>query len=164
MHSQILMVSGFAVAALAMIVARRYGYAIFYTLATAEAHAQLRYPFHAWMRDYMLGYDHLENVKVHFQLMLLIGGGAALALAFLALAPFLVRMSAGRQLMALGAFGVLAMFGVELVSLHPIDAMMYHPIGSFALCPILYATSAGVAAIGALIEALRRQRRGATAA
>lgn len=158
MNSHLLMASGFAAAMLATFSIRRYGHATIFLVALIETFAQVRYPFHVIVRDYLLRSNVDYSGKYDLQVKLLVGAGVGGAILLLLLSPVLARLSPGRQLMMLGSFMTIAVFGIELISLHRIDALIYQPLGSFALCAIVYFTGASIATGGALIEARRRPR------
>ena len=157
MNSHLLMASGFAAALAATFSIRRYGLAILFLIALVETFAQFRYPFHVIVRDILLKYRDGPDAKIDLQMLLLAGAGASGAILLLLLSPMLARLSIGRQLMTLGTLIVVAMFGVELISLHHIDAIIYHPVAGFARCAVIYFLGAVIAAAGAWMEGQRRR-------
>lgn len=163
MPSHLLMAPGFAVAAWATLRIGRYGYATLFLAALFETYAGLRYPFHVIVRDYLVANGPIPLDKGALQVALLracavAGGGIAILLW-----PRLRRQPAGCRLMAAGAATVMAVLGVELISLHPMDAWLYHPVGPAAPCAMIYLLGALLATGGAVMER-RRQRRAATVA
>lgn len=150
------MAAGFVAALIAALSIRRYGYATIYLAAIVETYAQFRYPFHGMVREWLLGRVYTGYTKTALQREMLVWSGVALGLVLLVL--FLIRgMGTGRRIMTMGSLIVIATFGMELISLHSTDAILYHPIGPFALCSLIYCIGAVVAAGGALIE---RRRKG----
>lgn len=155
--SQYLTELGFAVALVACLWRRQWGYAVFAALALAESHANLRYPFHAWVRDALLGYPPVDAEKHSLQFTLLcfvLIGGLAILLLF---TPRLLRATQGRRLTIVGAAIVLAVLSVELISPHPLDAAIYHFEGPFTRAAIAYFIGAVAIACGALLVPARKQ-------
>lgn len=142
---------GFAAALAASLWQRHWGYAAFLTLALFESHESLRYPFHVWVRDELLGpppgngYKHIVQSDMLYVVAML--GLAALVL----LTPLLLRASAGRRLMIGGCAIVTGMLAVELISAHWIDALIYHPQGPFTRAAIVYFVGAATITCGALL-------------
>lgn len=136
--SRYLIEVGFAIALAASLWQRRWGWAVVLALAVAESHFALRYPFHVWVRDSLLGYpsDHAE--KTALQSTLLQGAVVLGLVVFLALVPKLRTASAGFRLMAGGTAIVLGVLAVELISTHRMDAVIYHREGPFARVAIAY--------------------------
>jgi hypothetical protein len=155
MNSHHLMALGFALACLALLRIGRVLAAISCLAAAAESYACLRYPFHSAMRDYVL--DRLERHigKVELQTVMLTAMAALIALGVLLMLPRLIRLTTGRQMMAFGGLMIVAMFGIELVSLHHVDTIIYQMIGPFAICAIVYFAGALLVTGGALAEAHR---------
>jgi hypothetical protein len=92
--SQHLIEVGFAAALAASLWQRYWGYAAFLALALAESHADLRYPFHVWVRRSLLGDPPVDADKHLLQSNLLyIAAGLGLALLIL-LTPTLIRAAA----------------------------------------------------------------------
>ena len=149
--SQHLMEFGFAAALAASLWRRLWGDAVFLALALAESHANLRYPFHVWMRGALLG-DPLIDADKHLMQSTLLYVTTMLGLAILVvLTPMLVRASAGRRLMVVGTASVVAVLALELISAHKLDAAIYHALGPFTRAAIAYFIAAAVIACGALL-------------
>ncbi len=135
---------------------RRYGHAIIFLIALIEAYTNIRYPFHVAVRDYLLAANHDHLAKTGLQVWLLVGVGLIACLLLALFTPSLLRMSMGKRLIALGTASIVTTFCVELISLHSVDAILYHPVGPVALCALFYFLGAALAAGGAFIE--HRQR------
>lgn len=150
------MMAGFALALAACVARKHWGYAAFMLVAVVETHLRLRYPFHVWARISLLGAQEEVGAKGVLQSTLLYVSGMLGCIAVLFLVPYLVRAGQGRRLMVLGSVMVAAMLVLELVSPHYVDAVIYHPVGPFALSAIVYFIGAGIIAGGALMTRRRR--------
>lgn len=142
---------------------RRYGLATLFLLAIAESYAGIRYPFHIFIRDVLLSSPPDPAAKIALQMTMLIGLAVAGLLVLLALTPLLRRSTLGHRLVVIGSWLIVAMFGLELVSLHITDRYIYQPVGPFALCALVYFLGAALAACGALMERRRQDRVPVTA-
>ena len=131
---------------------RHWEYAPFLVLALAESHAQLRYPFHAWVRDQLLGFQPDHTEKTDFQSALLNVVATLAILALLVLVPKLRRASHGSLLMISGSAIVIALLAIELISLHGIDAVIYQSAGPFTRAAVVYFVGAAAIAGGALMR------------
>lgn len=160
LNSQRLIEAGFATALLASLLKRHWVYAIFLTLALAEAHASTRYGFHSRIRDLLLGNPPSAAAKYALQSTLVYTVGALGLVAALILLPFIGRASAWRLLMAAGTGIVLAILALELISPHNIDAFLYHPAGPFTRSAIAYFAGAIFIALGALMTPRRPKPAG----
>lgn len=157
MHSQLLMASGFLAAILASLATRRYGLALIYTLAAAEVFAQLRYPFHVAVRDSLLGGSDDQTAKMALQTQMLWGAALAGAALLALILPLLLRrLGKGARLVLCGNLILCAMLAVELISLHWIDALIYHPVLTFAPCAFVYFGGAVLVTAGVLADRHRR--------
>jgi hypothetical protein len=162
--SQHLIEIGFAAALAASLWHRHWGYAAFLALALAESHANLRYPFHVWVRDALLG-EPLVEARKHFMQSTFLYVVAMLGLAILLLlTPMLLRASAGRRLMIGGTALVTAMLAIELISEHKLDAVIYHAQGPFVRAAIIYFIGAAAIACGALMTSRRKRPAASTSA
>jgi hypothetical protein len=158
--SQHLIELGFAAALVASLLHRHWGYAVFLALALAESHANLRYPFHLWVEKALLG-DPPVDAEKRFMQATFIYVVAVLGLAILLLLrPMLLRASAGRRLMVGGTAIVVAVLALELISVHKVDAVIYHLQGPFARAAIAYFIGAVTIACGALLTPNRKQPTG----
>jgi hypothetical protein len=158
--SQHLIEFGFAAALMANLWQRHWGYAAFLALALAESHADLRYPFHVWVRDALLG-DPPADAEKHIVQSTLTYVVAMLGLAILLLLiPMLVRASAGRRLMIGGTAIIVAVLALELISQHKMDAVIYHLEGPFARAAIAYFIGAAAITCGALLTSHRERSMG----
>ena len=140
----------FAAAACATAYRRRWGYALFYIVAAVETYAKLRYPALTAGRDWLLGSLPPNDRKYPVQIAMLaaaaIGGGAMLSGLLLRL-----RRAPAELALALGTFGVVAVFVLETVSYHFTDAIIYTVQGGMMRSGWMYAVPALVAAAGAMV-------------
>lgn len=146
---------GFAMAALATVLARSWGYAVFSLLALVETYGRERFRFHNWVRDSLLGYPEPPGAKHVLQAKLLNVTILAGCILVLLLLPYFVRTSNGRRLMLVGLSIILGMLALELISPHHIDAMIYHPEGPFYRAAIVYFIGAATMTAGALMQRRR---------
>jgi hypothetical protein len=156
--SQYLIEFGFAGALIACLCSRHWGYALFAALALAESHADLRYPFHGWVRDALLGGSAVEGAKESMQSTFLYVVGMLSLAILLLLTPALVRASTGQRLTIFGTAIVMGMLAIELISLHRLDAVIYHAQGPFTRAAIVYFIGAAAIASGALMAPRRKWR------
>ncbi len=154
--SRHLTAAGFAAALLATLGKKYWGYAAFSLLALIEAFADLRYPFHGWIRDMLLGTHEQVGAKAVLQSTLLYVTGMLGCFVLLILVPYLARVSKGRRYMVIGSLIIAAMLSLELISPHYIDAVIYHPEGPFARSAIAYFIGGVAIAGGALMTRRRR--------
>jgi hypothetical protein len=158
--SQHLTELGFAIALAASLWGRHWGYVVFLALALNESHQDLRYPFHAWARDMLLGVP-VNGANKHVLQSTLIYVATMFGLAVLVLlTPMLLRASAGRRLMVVGTTIVLGMLAIELISEHNMDAIIYHREGPFSRTAITYFVGAFLIACGALMTPRRKRPTG----
>jgi hypothetical protein len=150
--SRNLMVCGFAIALLASAWARNWGYVAFSLLALIESCVGMRFPFHAWVRDALLGSPFQLEAKTALQTRLLqivfgVGGVALLAVIIAG-----SRSSHGRRLVLAGTLLIAVMLALELISPHYIDAMLIHPVGPFARAAVAYFVGALAIAAGVMMQ------------
>jgi hypothetical protein len=158
--SQQLIECGFAAGLAASLWRRHWGYAAFLVLALVESHQSLRYPFHVWVRDALLGPPPGNGYKHIVQSDLLYVGGMLGLAVLVVLTPLLLRASTGRRLMIGGTAIVIGMLAIELISAHWIDVVIYHPQGPFTRAAIVYFVGAATIACGALLTPHRPQPAG----
>jgi hypothetical protein len=146
------MITGFAIAVLANVWRRNWGYALVLAGAIVEAVERYRFELHGWVRDAMLGLQPPPGAKEILQSKLIYVAGMLLLALLLLLLPYLVRANAGRRMMVLGTFMGLIVLALELISPHRIDRIIYHTIGLFALSAIVYFVGAILIAWGAILD------------
>ena len=155
--SRNLMIAGFAIAALASAWRRNWGYLLVLLLAIVECHQRYRFKLHNWARESLLGVHEQIGDKEILQSKLIYVAGMLLVAVLLVLVPYLARADAGRRLTVLGSLTAITVFGLELISPHYVDQIIYHTVGLFALAAIVYFFSALLIALGAILA--RRPQR-----
>lgn len=153
------MMVGFAIALLASLWSRHWACAALSLLALVEAKVGLRLPFHVWVRDDLLGYPAAPEAKTALQIRLLEGTAVAAVVVVLAVLPLFLRASAGRRLTLVGIALILGTLALELISLHRMDAVIYHPEGPFLRSAIAYFLGAASMTAGVLLQH-RRSKAG----
>ena len=157
LSSEVLVIVGFAMALLASAWAKHWGYAVLSLVAAIESHVGLRLPFHVWVRDSLLGYPDAPGTKHALQTQLLQFTFAGACIVALLLLPYSLRASMGRRLMLVGMAMTIGMLALELISLHRLDVVIYHPEGPFFRSAIVYFVAAAALTAGALMQ--RRRSR-----
>jgi hypothetical protein len=143
--SQSLMAIGFSASLLAMLWAKRWFYAVFSLLALIETYQRSRFPLHGWVRLKLLGAEEVPGARQALQSnMLYVSGMLGLALCLVMLPTFL-RANAAWRMRAIGGVIILAVLALELISLHQVDAIIYHYVGGYyARSSIAYFTGAAL--------------------
>jgi hypothetical protein len=155
LYSRNLVLAGFALAFLTTLVRKYWGYSLFSLIGFVETYLRLRYGFHGWARDALLGPNPPTGAKEALQAKLLYVSGGSGLLVLLLLLPYLGGTTAGRRSMTIGALVIVAMLTLELISPHYIDAIIYHPEGPVLRSAIAYFIGTAFIAVGALLTPRR---------